>query len=258
MYMLYLDESGNENNPQDRYFVLAGLALFERQTYFLNERLKDVQEKHFPNQPPIPFHASEIRSGRGFWRGVHEEQRQAVLDDVIAAIIAAPDRALQLYAAVIEKDSELYGDDAVEAATEEVCQRFDRFLARRYHDHADPQRGLLIFSEGRFHARAQLWVRGFRRRGTQWGSINNLADIPYFAPMKESRLLQAADFVAHGIWLLYEGRNPALVRHFLRHFDQEDGVIHGLVHVGPSRGRSCDCPACSSRRIRGSLGAWIP
>ncbi len=48
--------------------------------------------------------------------------------------------------------------------------------------------------------------------------------------------------------------NPRLVRHFY----WEDGVIHGLVHVGPSRGRNCDCPACSSRRIRGSLGAWIP
>ena len=35
MYLLYLDESGNENDPNDRYFVLAGLALFERQTYFL-------------------------------------------------------------------------------------------------------------------------------------------------------------------------------------------------------------------------------
>ena len=90
MYILYLDESGNENNPSDRYFVLAGLALFERQTYFLNQRLKDVQEKHFPNQPPIPFHASEIRAGRNFWRRVSEEQRQVILHDVIAAITATP------------------------------------------------------------------------------------------------------------------------------------------------------------------------
>jgi len=31
VFLLYLDESGNENEPADRYFVLAGLALFERQ-----------------------------------------------------------------------------------------------------------------------------------------------------------------------------------------------------------------------------------
>jgi hypothetical protein len=33
MYLLYLDESGNENDPSNRYFVLAGLALFERQIH---------------------------------------------------------------------------------------------------------------------------------------------------------------------------------------------------------------------------------
>jgi len=68
MYLLYLDESGNESDPGDRYFVLAGLALFERQIHYLNERLEGVQEKHFPNRQPIPFHASAI--GRGENSGV--------------------------------------------------------------------------------------------------------------------------------------------------------------------------------------------
>ena len=116
MYLLYLDESGNENDPSNRYFVLAGLALFERQIHHLNERLERVQEEHFPNRPPIPFHASAIRAGRGFWRGVSEEKRQEILDDVIAAITATDDYGgLRLYAAAIEKDSELYGEHAVEA-----------------------------------------------------------------------------------------------------------------------------------------------
>ncbi len=126
-------------------------------------------------RPPIPFHASAIRAGRGFWRGVSEEQRQSILDDVVAAITATDGHGgLRLYAAAIEKDSELYGGHAVEAATEQVCKRFDTFLTRRYRERRDPQRGLLIFSEGRFDARAKLWVKGFRRSGTQWGSINNL------------------------------------------------------------------------------------
>jgi len=70
MYLLYLDESGNENDPNDRYFVLGGIALFERQTYFLTQAIEQVQDRHFPNHQPIPFHASEIRSGRDLWRGV--------------------------------------------------------------------------------------------------------------------------------------------------------------------------------------------
>ncbi len=57
MYLLYLDESGNENDPNDRYFVLGGLALFERQTFFLTRDIEAIQDKHFPNHPPVPFHA---------------------------------------------------------------------------------------------------------------------------------------------------------------------------------------------------------
>ena len=92
MYLLYLDESGNENDASNRYLVLAGLALRERQIYHLNERLERVQEEHFPNRPPIPVHASAIRAGRGFWRGISEEKRQEILDDVLTAITATDDR----------------------------------------------------------------------------------------------------------------------------------------------------------------------
>jgi len=258
MYLLYLDESGNENDPSNRYFVLAGLALFERQIHHLSERLERVQEEHFPNRPPIPFHASAIRAGRGFWRGVGEEKRQEILDDVITAVTATDDHGgLRLHAAVIEKDSELYGEHAVEAATEQVCKRFDTFLTRRYREHSDPQRGLLIFSEGRFDARAKLWVRGFRLRGTQWGSINNLADIPYFAPMKESRLLQAADFVAHATWLLYERRDHALVRQLLGALRRTRGR-HSWFGPRWSKSRQAlRLPTLRDSASTWALGAWI-
>ena len=66
MYLLYLDESGNENDPADKHFVLAGAAVFERNTFFLSRALDELQTKHFPGLQPIPFHVSEIRSGRNF------------------------------------------------------------------------------------------------------------------------------------------------------------------------------------------------
>ena len=35
MYLLYLDESGSVGNPNERHFVLAGIAVFERRIYHL-------------------------------------------------------------------------------------------------------------------------------------------------------------------------------------------------------------------------------
>ena len=257
MYLLYLDESGNENDPADRFFVLGGVALFERQTYFAAQDLDAVQERYFPGHQPIPFHASEIRSGRGFWRRVDPQVRAKVLDDLCQVVRETPAQGRHLYAAAIEKSDQLWGEGAVEKATEEICRRFDIFLQRQFHDRQDAQRGLLIFSEGRFDARAKIWVRGFHQRGTQWGSINNLADIPYFAAMKESRLLQLADLVAHSVWLLYERRDSGLFSKIAACFDQKEGVLHGLVHVRPGAGERCECPACASRRVPGDFGSWV-
>jgi Protein of unknown function (DUF3800) len=257
MYLLYLDESGNEKDPDDRFFVLGGIALFERQIFFLSQAIDQIQDKYFPNKQPIPFHASEIRSGRKFWRQVPDKTRDAVLSDLAEAIRNSPERGRALYAAAIEKSKELWGEDAVEKATEEICRRFDLRLKREYQNDNNPQRGLLIFSEGRFDARAKIWVRGFHQRGTRWGAINNLADIPYFAPMQESRLLQIADFVAHAVWLMYERRNSQLLAPLLRCFDVRDGVPHGLVHVRPTTAASCDCPACQPRRSPGDFGPWL-
>ncbi len=257
MYLLYLDESGDENNPADRFFVLGGIALFERQTYFLSQAINAIQAKHFPGMQPIEFHASEIRNGRGFWRSVLDVKRRAVLSDLVSAVLASPARGRMLYAAAIEKSAELWGDNAIERATEEICRRFDVRLVRSHREEKNPQRGLIVFSEGRFDRRAKLWVRGFHERGTKWGAINNLADIPYFASTKESRLLQVADLIAHAVWLLYERRDASVVGRIIKCFDERDGVLHGLVHVRPPGFGTCECPACSSRRTPRNFGAWV-
>lgn len=258
MYLLYLDESGNEDDPADRYFVLGGAAVFERQAFYLARDLDEIQTRHFPGTPPIEFHASHIRASKGFWRRVPVSTKQQVLVDLSAAVGAANDPGVVLFAAAIEKSDQVYGEAAVERATEELCRRFDIFLMRRHHEFDDTQRGLLVFAEGRFDKRAKVWVRRFRELGTQWGILRNLCDIPYFASTKETRLLQVGDLVAHAVYLLYERRDPALISAFLNRFDRQNGVLHGLVHVRQPGAGVCDCPACYSRANPGRNGPWVP
>ncbi|MDI6772782.1 MAG: DUF3800 domain-containing protein [bacterium] len=256
MYLLYMDESGNPDNPQDRHFVLGGAAVFERQTFFLAQDLDEVQRRHFPGLQPVVFHATDIRAGSGFWRTVPQTTRQAVLQDIGNVIAGANRPGLVLFGAAIEKTDALYGEVAVERATAEVCRRFDIFLMRRKNESNDPQRGLLVFAEGRFRQRTRVWVKGFRELGTQWGVLVNLSDIPYFASAAETRLLQLADFVSHAIYLLYERRDATLIGPTINRFDQKDDIIHGLVHISRTSS-TCECPACASRRAPGSLGTWF-
>jgi len=246
---LYLDESGNPDDPADKHFVIGGIAVFERQTFFLSHEVDLIQEKHFPGISPLEFHASHIRSGKGFWRSIDAVTRNSVLQDLAQVISRANNPGVTLFSAVVEKDAALYGEDAVKFATEQICRRFDTFLKRRANEHKDPQRGLLVFAESHYQQRAKVWVRGFRELGTQWGVIKNLSDIPYFASTRESRLLQLADFVSHSMFLLYERNDDTLAKNILHRLDQKDGKLHGLVHESKRKGATCDCPACVSRRV---------
>lgn len=246
MYILYIDESGNPDDPADKHFVLGGAAIFERTVHFLAAELDQVQTKHFPGVPPIEFHASHIRSGKGFWRDVDKEKRAALLED-IAKTIASQKKGVVLFSAVIEKNESVYGEDAVKYATEQMCKRFDTLLVRRFKQESEPQRGLLVFAESHYEQRARVWVKDFRRLGTQWGVLNNICDIPYFASTRETRMLQVADFVSYAVYLSYERGDNSLMGPILSHFDQDGGVFHGLVHYSKARS-SCTCPACKSRR----------
>jgi len=54
MYLLYLDESGNERDPNDTHFVLAGLPLMDRQPHWLASRLEKIQTRtEFQAAPPL-------------------------------------------------------------------------------------------------------------------------------------------------------------------------------------------------------------
>jgi hypothetical protein len=256
VHLLYLDESGNPDDPADKHFVLAGVSAFEQNTYYLSREVDGIQQKHFPTSPPVDFHAQHIRSGKGFWRGIDKVVRDQVLAD-IGSTIEKSYSSVRLFGAVIEKNAALHGEEAVKAATEQVCKRFDLLLKRRKAEHDDAQRGLLVFAESHYQPRAKLWVKGFWELGTQWGLLHSICDIPYFAPAKESRLLQLADFVAHGLFLMYERNDPSLMKMIIRKFDQTNGTLHGLVHISDHRGATCDCPACVSRRAPGQFGPWL-
>lgn len=85
LYLLYVDESGQHGG---QYFVLAGVAVFERQTYWLGNTMDQIQRRYLPLlQEPAPFHASEIRAGaHDPWKGLPCSERQEILDGVYTLI----------------------------------------------------------------------------------------------------------------------------------------------------------------------------
>lgn len=250
MHFLYLDDSGSAKNPQDQHFVLAGISLLSSQIDYLSRSLDDVLVRiGVPEDrvDEVEFHGTHMLPGKGYWRQFPKQDRKAYIRHALACI-----RDLYpgwtLFGAVIDKRA-IDGLDPIEFAFEQICNRFDMRIGRRNRDHQRRDRGLIILDKSTRETRLQSLATEFRKLGHRWGRIHNIAEVPLFVDSKASRVVQMADLIAYSLYQNYEKGNGEFFDIFRDDFDQEGGVVHGLVHWTP-KDMVCSCPACASRNTR--------
>ena len=181
------------------YFVLAGLAVFERETYHLAQSLDQIQARYLPTvNGRVPFRASSLRAREGRvpppFDSLTEKERQSLITEIYGVI--ANSRA-RLFAVAMEKA--FMDGDPYERGFEEIVNRFDLMLQNDLRNTGERQRGLIVVAESSYRENLELLAERIATQGHRWGETHNLADIPYFAPAKSTRLLQLADFVANAI-----------------------------------------------------------
>ncbi len=254
MYVLYLDESGT--HAEASYFVLAGLAVFEREIYWYGQDLEDLQSQYFPNEVgPIHFHASRLRVRRGShveppWDQLTNQQRIDLKNRIYDVI---RNRRGVLFACAVEKEfAAKRNEDPYERAFEDIVSRFDLFMTRinaqSVQEGREEQRGMIVQAESNYQKTIGILALRLQRLGTRWGTLHNVTDIPLFAPAKDMRMLQYADFSANAVYGRY---HSGLIGDFDRiapKFDQKNGVVHGLAHL--TTDAICACTACVSRQGR--------
>lgn len=229
MYLLYADEAGSISDPHQAYFVLAGVALFERTGHWIEQELNHIARQFSPLDPyQMEFHGSPMRFGADGWE--HHEFRdriQAQIDALRVCICDRHPRDVRLFASVIRKAA-VPGEDVAEIAFEQLCSRFDHYLARLYRISNRPERGLIIFDKSSTERRIQTLAREFKYEGHTWGRTRNYAEVPVFLDSKASRLLQVADLVSYAVFRYFERGDALLFRQIEHCFDAEGGVNHGL------------------------------
>lgn len=249
MYILYLDDSGSVKNKDDRYFVLAGVALFERQTHFLSLEMDKLAETtRHPNPNELEFHGNVIFSGRGWWRKIRRKEDRC---DLIVKGLRCLDQTQgqsALFGAVIDKQA-VSPRDPTETAFEQICNRFDLFL-KRLHRQGNTQRGMIVLDRSTQETRLQSLATDFRLDGHSWGKTHNIADVPFFVDSKATRTVQYADLVAYAVRRYYEKQDPRFLDVIKHRFDNEGGSLHGLVHIHGDTRDACPCVACNPAFLR--------
>lgn len=229
MHLFYVDESGSVSDPSQQYFVLAGVAVFERKTHWIEQNLNSIAARFDPVTPErLELHGSPMRSGREGWKAHALADRLAAIRDALHdGVVNHHPKGARLFAAVVKK-SALPGADPVVHAFEQISSRFDMFLRRLYTKHGDPQRGIMVFDKSSTEQRIQTLARDFKYSGHSWGTTENYAEVPLFLDSRASRLIQLADLVAYAIFRHFEHKDSAFFDVIKDCFDAEGGVRHGL------------------------------
>lgn len=245
MHLLYLDDSGSASNPQEEYLVLGGVAVFEAQVDFITRQLDALAEQICPEAPrSVEFHASEIFSRRSApWKTMSRDEAIGTIKSVLKVLAGSYDTA-RAFACAVHKKS-YTGQDPMELAFEELCNRFDLYLGRLRRD-GDRQRGLVILDDSAHETTLQDLARDFRTIGTRWGTVRNLADTPLFINSTASRAVQLADHVAYAVFRRYDRGDTQYFDTISAKFDRSEGVVHGLVHKH-RLANECMCLACVTR-----------
>lgn len=238
MYLLYVDDAGSIPNRNEKHFVLAGIAVFERQVYHLDLLLDELARNIVAEEPHrLEFHANEMQSGRNRWRrlGSREVRREHLCKALRTAKQLKGEWAL--FGLVVEKAA-MPDEDVMDYCFEHLCSRFDQFLGRM-HRRSNTQRGIIIMDESTKETRLQELAINFRRHGHRWGKLRNLVDVPFFVNSKATRLVQYADMVAYALWRAYEHGDHQFLDLIKDRFDRAGEVVHGLHTVLlPSTGQT--------------------
>ena len=159
-------------------------------------------------------------------------------------VVAKSYSSARLFASAIEKKT--CPGDPVEVAFEDLFKRFDSFLDRGRAT-GERDRGLIVLDKTTRETSLQTLSREFRKVGTRWGALKNIADTPFFVDSRASRRVQIADHVAYAVFRRYNAGDAPYFDAIASRFDEADGVVHGLCHMHSER-FTCRCPGCLSRR----------
>lgn len=230
MHLLYVDESGSATDASQRYFVLAGVSVFERTTHWIEKSLDEIAMKISPETPQdLELHGSPMRSGKGIWRKIASPaEREALIVEALQAGVVGQPKGVRLFACVVEKAA-LAGKDPVHVCFEQLARRFDLFLQRCHTKYNDPQRGIMLFDESSTEQRLQTLAREFKHNGHSYGKTRNYAEVPVFLDSRATRLIQLADLVAFAIFRHFEHGDSKYWDVIKDCFDSEGGVKHGFV-----------------------------
>lgn len=227
MYLLYIDDSGLSTDKNCNHCVLAGLAIRDTKTFFVQQDIERILNK-YPNCKKLELHGTCMRTGKGEWRHIPKEIRENLLREILQYVAGHYPSYFILFGAVVNKSVDLKVPYDEELFTQ-VTSRFDMFLKRRFAKKKVAERGIAIFDKSTSEQKFQQWSQVFQIEGDHWGNtLCNFAEVPLFLDSKMSKLIQLADIIAYAVFRKFEFDDDSYYSIINGCFDKDNGQNYGL------------------------------
>jgi hypothetical protein len=227
VYLLYVDDSGLPADPRCRHCVLAGYAIREDKTFWMQQEIDALIATHL-GRNDIELHGSPMRVGTGAWRGIPKDSREELFLAVLRYIAAHYAKDVILFGVVLDKANPP-GVPLSEELFTQITSRFDMFLQRKFQKKRERARGIAVFDKSKSEDQFQTWSRVFQRAGNHWGNpLRTFAEVPLFLNSEMSRHIQLADLIAYALFRKFEFGDDTYYSIISHCFDKDGLNIHGL------------------------------
>lgn len=170
------------------------------------------------------------------------------MTDVAELLVTFPAKQPFALFGVVREPGAVAHAEPLTGVYEELAIRFNSFV-RRNRVEGVGQFGMIVADEAKYERTVQPLVAEWRQGGgARFGRLTKIVEVPLFVDSAASRLVQLADFIAHAIYLAYEGGDEALFHTLKPSFQRRrNGMLDGLVHLTINRA-ACTCWPCGQRR----------
>jgi len=214
VFIAYTDASGRPERSDRENLVLASIVISERNYQYIDNGIKQIKLKHFPNLPDesVEIHAKDMMNHDDIFKRMSWDEIYAVLIDVFN-FLSDPLTDLSIIAVLIKKSKLYKSVDPEIWAHRLLFERLNTFISKQNVKLLEAgfsnEYGIMIMdSEGeKKDQRLRNRLTSMLRHGTMFSQLNYIIEDPLFTDSKWRNLSQLADCVAYGIRKHYRDNN---------------------------------------------------
>lgn len=215
MYLIYLDASGSPLLKEVEDYVLSAIIVNESHWTMLDNKVKSIKLKHFPNIPDskVELHAKDMENNAGIYKNMQRSEILKIFDSIYGLFgnQQYSDFPATLISIVVQKRNLRKRDLDLEVWSHRlIYERLNKFINKKnqiaFSSGGYEEYGLMIEdTEGqKKDEKLRNKLRGMLIQGTLYSKLDYLIEDPFFTDSKWRNLSQLVDCVAYCVRRKYK------------------------------------------------------